>query len=251
MKYKSSTIKSKWTKTQWLLKDSYIKKYIPITLPFNKKNLSSMLADYTTVFFKPTNGSGGNNIIRISKTAGGYQTQLNTNKRSYSTTTQLYRDLNRFAGTRPYLLQKGIRLAKSNGKPFDVRVMVQKTKQGTWTSTALFTKVGNPKKVATNYNQGGTIGTFHNTMNGAKFSSAFTPQLESDLKRLGVAVGKNFDRNYKGFKELGLDVAIDSKGKAWILEVNTRPQIYPLKALKDKSIYNKILSYGKQYGRYK
>lgn len=209
-----------------------------------------MLADYTTVFFKPTNGSGGNKIIRISKTAGGYQTQLNTTKTSYSTPTQLYRELNRFAGTRPYLLQKGIRLAKSNGKPFDVRVMVQKTNQGTWISTALFTKVGNPKKVATNYNQGGTIGTFTKTMRAANFSSAFTPQLEMDLKKLGVAVGKNFDRHYKGFKELGLDVAVDSQGKAWILEVNTRPQIYPLKTL-NKSLYNKILSYSKQYGRYK
>ena len=146
---------------------------------------------------------------------------------------------------------KGIRLAKSNGKPFDIRVMVQKTREGAWVSTALFTKVGNPNKVATNYNQGGSIGTFKNTMSGANFGSAFTQQLESELKRLGVAVGRNFDRHYKGFKELGLDVAVDSKGRPWILEVNTRPQVYPLKTLKDKSLYHKVLSYGRQYGRTK
>ncbi len=251
MKYKSSTIKSKWTKTQWLINDPYIQKYVPHTLPFNQNNLIAMLSQYNTVFFKPTNGSGGNNIVRIRKIVSGYQSQLNATKTSYSTTTQLYRDLNRFAGSRPYLLQKGIHLAKCNGKPFDIRVMVQKTKPGAWVSTALFTKVGNPKKVATNYNQGGTIKTFHKTMNGANFSSTFTPQLESELKRLGVAVGHNFDRHYRGFHELGLDVAVDSKGKAWILEVNTRPQIYPLKALKDKSLYHRILSYGKQYGRKK
>jgi len=251
MKYKSTTIKSKWKKTQWLLKDSYFQKYVPHTLPFNKKNLFSMLDDYTSVYFKPTNGSGGNNIIKIRKTDSGYQSQLNTTKTSYLSKTQLYRDLNRFAGSKSFLLQKGIRLAKSNGKPFDIRVMVQKTRQGVWVSTGLFTKVGNPKKVATNYNQGGTIGTFSKTMNNTNFSSTFTPQLELELKRLGVAVGKNFDRHHKGFQELGLDVAIDSKGRAWILEVNTRPQFYPLKGLKDKSLYNKILSYGKHYGRYK
>lgn len=250
MKYKSTTIKSKWTKTKWLLKDSYIRSKVPHTLPFNKKNLAAMLDDYTTVFLKPTNGSGGHNIIRIRKTGSGYQTQKNTTTTSYSTATQLYRGLNRIAGTKPFLLQKGIRLAKSKDKPFDIRVMVQKTKEGNWVSTALFTKVGNPKKVATNYNQGGTIGTFSKTMKDADFSSTFTPQLEAKLKRLGVAVGKNFDRNYKGFQELGLDVAIDSNGKAWILEVNTRPQIYPLKALKNKSLYKKILSYGKHYGRF-
>lgn len=240
MKYKSSTIKSKWKKTKWLNEDSYFRQYVPHTLPFSKKNLNAMLADYTTVFFKPTDGSGGVNIIRIRKTDGGYQSQLNTKKTSYSSSSQLYRDLNRFAGSRPYLLQKGIRLAKSNGKPFDIRVMVQKTKQGAWVSTALFTKVGNPNKVATNYNQG-----------GANFTSAYTQQLESELKGLGVAVGKNFDRHYRGFKELGLDVAVDSNGRPWILEVNTRPQIYPLKTLKDRSLYYKVLSYGKHYGRTK
>ncbi|MBY0162682.1 YheC/YheD family protein [Cytobacillus firmus] len=251
MSYKSSTIKSKWKKTKWLNEDAYFRQYVPHTLPFSKNNLNTMLASYSTVFFKPTDGSGGRNIVRIRKTDVGYTSQLNTTKTSYSSSSQLYRDLNRFAGSRPYLLQKGIRLAKSNGKPFDIRVMVQKTREGAWVSTALFTKVGNPNKVATNYNQGGSIGTFKNTMSSANFGSAFTQQLESELKRLGVAVGRNFDRHYKGFKELGLDVAVDSKGRPWILEVNTRPQVYPLKTLKDKSLYHKVLSYGRQYGRTK
>ncbi|MPY18962.1 YheC/YheD family protein [Paenibacillus glucanolyticus] len=251
MKYKSSTIKSKWKKTQWLLEDSYFRKYVPVTLTFNKKKLSTMLGDYSNVYFKPTGGSGGNNIIRIRKTDGGYQTQLNTKKTTYSSSSELYRELNRFAGKRPYLLQKGIRLAKSKGKPFDIRVMVQKTSQGKWVSTVLFTKIGSPGKVATNYNQGGSIGTFHKTMSGAGFNSAFIQKAESELKEVGVATGYNFDRHYRGFKELGLDVAIDSSGRPWILEVNTRPQVYPLKNLKDRSLYKRVLSYGKQYGRFK
>ncbi|GAB6929044.1 hypothetical protein JCM10914A_30270 [Paenibacillus sp. JCM 10914] len=251
MKYKSSSIKSKWKKTQWLMEEAYFRKYIPATLPFSKKNLKSMLSDYANVYFKPTGGSGGNNIIRIRKTDQGYQKQLNTKKTTYENTDQLFRELNRHAGSRPYLLQKGIRLAKSNGKPFDTRVMVQKTTQGNWVSTVLFTKIGNPSKVATNYNQGGTIGTFNRTMARAGFDASFIQQMESELKELGVATGHNFDRHYKGFKELGLDVAIDSKGRPWILEVNTRPQFYPLKYLKDQSLYKRAVAYGKQYGRTK
>ncbi|KOP68955.1 hypothetical protein AMS62_05245 [Bacillus sp. FJAT-18019] len=251
MHYKSSTIKSKWKKTKWLNEDSYFKPYVPHTLPFNKVNLNIMMANYNTVIFKPTDGTGGKNIIRIRKINGGYQRQLNSTITTYASISSLYRGLSRYAGSRPYLLQKAIHLAKSNGKPFDIRVMVQKTRQGVWVSTALFTKIGNPNKVATNYNQGGTIGTFHKTMSGARFSPAFNLQLESELKGIGVAVGKNFDRHYKGFKELGLDVAVDSKGRPWILEVNTRPQVYPLKTLKDRSLYHKVLSYGKHYGRTK
>jgi len=251
MSYNSSSIKSKWTKTKWLNKDSYIKRYVPYTLPFNKVNLNIMMANYHTVIFKPTDGTGGKNIIRIRKINGGYQKQLNSTITTYASISALYRGLSRYAGSRPYLLQKGIHLAKCNGKPFDIRVMVQKTRQGNWVSTALFTKVGSPNKVATNYNQGGTIGTFHKTMSGAHFTPDFNRQLESELKGIGVAVGKNFDRHYRGFKELGLDVGVDSTGWPWILEVNTRPQIYPLKTLKDHSLYYKVLSYGRQYGRTK
>lgn len=250
MSYKSSTIKSKWKKTQWLLKESHIKQYVPATMTFSEKNLQSMLSSYSTVYFKPTNGSGGANIIRINKKDGGYQTQYNTVKTTYRTQEKLYKELKRFAGKKKFLLQKGIRLAKSNGRPFDIRVMVQKTNKGHWISSGLFTKIGIPNKVATNYNQGGSVGYFDKTLAGAGYDHLSIQNMESKLKQLGVSVGHNFDRNYKGFKELGLDVALDNNRKPWILEVNTRPQFYPLKNT-NKTLYNRILSYGKQYGRTK
>lgn len=37
MPYKSSTIKSKWKKTKWLLEDAYFRRYVPQTLLFSKK----------------------------------------------------------------------------------------------------------------------------------------------------------------------------------------------------------------------
>lgn len=251
MAYRSSSVKSKWTKTLWLLGDSNLKAYVPATLPFSKSNLKSMLSSYSTVYFKPTNGSGGHSIIRIKKTESGYQTQLNTVKKNHKTQDEVYYELRRFAGTKAFLLQKGIRLARTGGRPFDIRVMVQKTNNGRWVNTGLFTKVGRPNKVATNYNQGGSIGYFHKTMASAGYKYHSILSKESKLKQLGIWAGYNFDRHSKGFKELGLDVALDSKGKPWILEVNTRPQIYPVKTLKDKSLYKRLLSYGRQYGRTK
>ncbi|WP_106768705.1 YheC/YheD family protein [Paenibacillus faecalis] len=251
MTYKSSTIKSKWKKTKWLLKEEHLRQYVPATLPFNKGNLTSMLSSHSIVFFKPTSGSGGNKIIRIKKKKNGYQTQYNSSKTTYKTEDKLYKELKRFAGKRDFLLQKGIRLAKSNGRPFDIRVMVQKNNQGNWVSTGMFTKVGKPNKVATNYNQGGSVDYFQKTMAGSGYNQPSVQFMEEKLKQLGVSVGKNFDRHYKGFKELGLDVALDQNGKPWILEVNTRPQFYPTKYLKDKSLYHRLLSFSKQYGRTK
>ncbi|WP_054956315.1 YheC/YheD family protein [Paenibacillus dakarensis] len=251
MSYKSSTIKSKWKKTKWLLEESHLRPYVPATMPFSQGNLASMLSSYSTVFFKPTNGSGGSRIIRIKRQGHGYQMQYNAAKTTYKTQEQLYKELKRFAGKTDFLLQKGITLAKSNGRPFDIRVMIQKTNKGSWASPGLFTKIGKPNKIATNYNQGGSIGYFHKTLAGAGYDNQAIQRMESQLKQLGISVGQSFDRHHKGFKELGLDVALDKHRKPWILEVNTRPQFYPVKNLKDKSLYHRILSYARQYGRTK
>jgi len=249
MKYKSTSIKSKWTKTKWLLKGANIRKYVPQTLLFSRSSLTEMVNKYATVYFKPTGGSGGFNIIRVTKQDNGYQTQHNAVKTHYASLNRLYKGLKKRAKGTSYLLQKGIKLAKTKGKPFDIRVMVQKTDKEGWKSTALFTKVGKPGKVATNYNQGGSLEYFQKTLAGAGLSKAKIKRKEKELKKLGVSVGKLFDRRAKGFRELGLDVALESGGRAWILEVNTRPQFYPLKDKVDKGLYRRIISYAKQYGR--
>lgn len=248
-KYRSSTIISKWQKTKWLVTHKNLRKRIPKTRLFSKKNLEKMLSTYPTLFFKPTNGSGGVNIIRITRKAHGFQTQLHTSKSFYASLILLYRYLHRFANKRSFLLQKGIQLARTNGRPFDIRVMVQKTNKGIWKSTASFTKIGKAGKVATNYNQGGSIGYLRQTLSRAGYSKASIKRMDVKLKKMGVTVGKTFDKHKKGFRELGLDVALDADRKPWILEVNTRPQFYPLKHMKNKSLYWKIVSYSKQYGR--
>ena len=210
-----------------------------------------MLSRYSTVYFKPTTGSGGNSIIRIRKQANGYQTQLRFTKLSHATKDELFRKLQKHASSRSYLLQKGIKLATTRGKPFDLRIMMQKTNDGQWVNSGIFSKIGKPGVVATNYNQGGKIGFLTPTLSGAGYSQADIRQMKSRLKKLGKDVGKCFDRHKKGFRELGLDVALDRNRKMWILEVNTRPQFYPLKQMNDTSIYRRIVYYAKQYGRTK
>jgi hypothetical protein len=159
--------------------------------------------------------------------------------------------LRRFSKRRSFLLQKGIHLATTKGRPFDVRVMVQKTTKGKWVSSAIFTKIGRTGKVATNYHQGGKLGYFFQTMAGAGYKSASIQRKKTELEWLGSTVGTHFDCYKNGFRELGLDVALDVKGKTWILEVNTKPQFYPLKHMKDKKMYHRILSISKMYGRSK
>lgn len=251
IRYKSSSYKSKWLKTKWLISDSHLKNYVPKTLLFSKENLVTMLNSFNTIYFKPTDGSGGAKVVKITKYNHTYTAKHLMNSRTFSSQNALYLWMRSFAGQRSFILQKGIALAKTNGKPFDIRVMVQKTNEGTWKTTAIFCKVGRPGKVATNYNQGGHIQFITPTLTNAGYGKEKQENIQSKLRHLGTSVAHVFSRHKNGFKELGLDVAIDQSGKIWILEVNTRPQFYPLKNMHNKALYSKILKYAKQYGRKK
>ncbi|WP_238162704.1 YheC/YheD family protein [Cohnella sp. AR92] len=248
-RYRSVSIKSKWVKTKWLLGSEALKDHVPPTVPFSRDALKRMLEKYPTVYFKPTGGTGGFNIIRIAKQGAGFRTKQKSAVRRHSGLDALYGFLSPKASREPYLLQKGIALATVKGKPFDIRVMVQKSSEGVWTSTGVFLKIGKPGTVATNYAQGGKIGFLEPSLSAAGFSRQGIAEVRGDLERLGVQVGKLFDKRKKGFRELGLDVALDKHDKLWILEVNTRPQFYPLRKAGDRKLFRRILSFAKQYGR--
>lgn len=226
------------------------KDYIPETKLFSEASLTTLFEHYSTIFFKPEDGSGGAKIVKITRKNGRFKTKYKNTVNEFTSLTHLYRWLKQFAGKRKFILQKGILLAKTNGRPFDIRVMVQKNSKGIWSTTAIFCKVGKPGKVATNYNQGGQLKYLNAALEGAGYSQTEIKATRQQLSQLGLDVAKVFTLHSKGFKELGLDVAIDQNKKLWILEVNTRPQFYPLRNFKDKSLYNKIASYAKTYGRY-
>lgn len=249
-RYASTSTVSKWTKTKWLLSDPWVKTFVPETMLFDKNALELMLKVHKVIYFKPTNGTGGNKIMRIEQPSSGtYHIQYNINKTSLSSFKELFKELRAFANGRSYLLQQGISLARTNGNPFDLRVMVQKSNSNVWIPTAIFTKIGKPGKVVTNYHQGGKLSTLKETLEGANYSDKQIMDTKKKLGELGVEVGKCFDNNKEGMRELGLDVAIDQDDHFWILEVNTRPCFYPLKNMNDKKMYQRVVRYAKQYGR--
>ena len=243
-------LKNKWTKTKWLLSDRRLRRFVPETKRFTRSSLADMTNRYNTVYFKPTYGTGGNGIARITRTRRKtFRFKINEITAETSSVESLFRKLKKIAHGRSYILQKGIRLQTSNGSPFDLRSMVQKTVRGKWIPTALFVKIGNPNKVVTNYHQGGKLALVEPTLRSAGYDKTQIQRYLRDLKTLALRTARCFDRKNSRFKELGLDVALDRKGRLWILEVNTRPNYYPLKELPDKNIYRTVVRYGKAYGR--
>jgi len=248
VKYASKSIASKWRKTGWMLEDSSLRPFVPETRLFTGANLEAMLGRYAVLYFKPSRGTGGKKITRIERSpAGGYRMKGTGGTRNALSADELYARLKSLTGGKRYLLQRGIDLALTGGSPFDLRVMTQKD-GGSWVTTALFAKIGKKGNVVTNYHSGGRVAAFKEAMKGAGYSDSSIGEAYRRLGFLGEAAGACFDRHLDGFREIGLDVAIDKEGRFWILEANTRPQYYPLKNV-DRSAYRRITDYAKKYGR--
>lgn len=242
-------VRSKWIKTKVLLRSSHMHEYIPHTLRFGREALHGMLQDYGMVYVKPVSGTYGNGVIRVERSgeSGGYRYQIETKERTASTFESLYEALSTYANRKGYIVQKGIHLLKHRGRRFDLRVMVQKNLSNRWETSGIIGRLAHPRKIITNYHGGGTMMSIEQLMS-SHLSASETGALKNKLRKLGVMVGKQLSTAYPGLKELGVDIAIDTKFNPWVLEVNTKPHPYIFNKLADKSMHRKVTRYAAAYG---
>jgi len=242
-------VRSKWAKTNSLVKSDELRDYIPTTKRWSRDTLKQMINDYRMVYVKPDLGTFGNGVIRVENQGERYTFQLGTRLRAFNSFEAMATQLQAAIKSRPYLIQRGIQLLKHQKRRFDIRVMVQKNDRNEWESTGIIGRLGHPSKIVTNYHSGGTPMTFERLMK-AHLSASRILALKSQLRKLGVSAARQLQHDYPRLKEIGVDVAIDHSFKPWILEVNTLPDPFLFRKLPDKRVFRKIYRYGLLYGRF-
>ncbi|SMF92754.1 YheC/D like ATP-grasp [Paenibacillus uliginis N3/975] len=252
-------VSSKWTKTKNILKNKGLASYVPATRLYSFDALEQMLETHTLVYIKPDRGTYGNGVMCVelihteepdsSDSTQSYELRYDTTTEHYTTLEQLHNTITHLCHGKEYLIQQGIRLLQHNGRAFDLRVLVQKNPFGRWESTGIVGRVAAQHKIVTNHHGGGSIQHFKKLMT-EHMTSFEADNIRKELKDLGINVASQLQRSYPNLKEIGLDVAIDSRWSIWILEVNTKPALYPFKKFfKDQSIYQKVKKYANAYGR--
>ncbi|RXZ82793.1 YheC/YheD family protein [Paenibacillaceae bacterium] len=253
-------ISNKWTKTVALQMNPQLRSYIPETRKMNRDSLLAMLQIHGMVYVKPSCGSLGEGVMRVQKLQadppaemnrsrqGRWRFQTGTTVRAFASYQHMYEAISKYTRGRSYLVQQGIRMLKHQGRPFDLRVMVQTNPAGVWEVTGIAARIAHRGKVVTNGSQGGTIHEL-DELEPFKAAPEFIERLQAALQEIGLRSARQMRRSYPAIREVGLDIALSSDFKPWILELNTKPDPRPFTMLKDKQPLNTIIAYGKALGR--
>lgn len=211
------------------MRDRRVSQHVPEMVWYSDPQLMHMLQKWSLVYVKPDRGSGGTGVIRIARRNSGYV--VSWGRRKIVCEARRLPAVVKAAMLRGkrYVIQRGIRLAKVNGKPFDLRVVWQKPGKNwqlTWMSAKIATRRG---ATVTNVAKGGVDARIRPTL------KRMTPPVQVDdqltkirtvSRKLVQVLGERFS-----FRIIGLDLAIDQKRHIWFIEANTNPNFKGLRKL--------------------
>ncbi len=216
---------NKWQVYQALSSIPSVSYYLPETVVYHGyQSLKQMLDKHAIIYVKPTDGSMGRGIYRIRRHPRGYLCQHSTLtgsvSRIYKNINALYQGMSPRISKIPYLVQQGIRLISQGGNPIDIRVLIQKNRQGKWGITSMVARTGSNRNIVSNIARGGNIGSVKQTLRRLPGPKPSITQVRSAALQIGNALEKSMAGHYA---ELGIDLCVDTSGKLWLLEINSKP----------------------------
>ncbi|MFD0716464.1 YheC/YheD family protein [Paenibacillus sp. GCM10027626] len=226
-----------------LKKDAALIRYLPESHVLRTfTTLKTMCTRYNTVFIKPVRGSLGKGIIRVSRAEGDkylaqYATVGGTKKQQFSSLNKLFTSLSGKMKTVKYQIQQGLNLITINGRPVDFRALVQKNQTGNWSLTSIVARTAGNHHFVSNLARGGTLSTVKEAVMKSNLSFASSNDAPARLQRAALEIARGIDSHIPAhFGELGIDLAMDSVGRIWLLEVNSKPSKNDNTPLPDQKI---------------
>jgi len=219
----------KWKTHRLLSKHEILCRYLPETrLYTSMADIWEMLARHRTVYIKPCGGSSGKGIIRITSASDcftvGYRTTRELKTVEFSDRNDLQNHLSGRMGNHRYIIQQGLDLAKINGSPFDVRILMQKNHQGRWLRTGMAVRVAGKQNFITNLHAGGHAARISDVLPEAFANPELIHKILSEIKRLCLLIASWVSAEYNPlFGEIAVDLGINELGKVWIIELNAVP----------------------------
>ncbi|TFE30881.1 YheC/YheD family protein [Cohnella luojiensis] len=242
-------LRNKWTIYRTLGKVPAFRSHLPITKLYqSSEDVAMLLKKFPTVYLKPINGTGGRGILRIDRRKDG---TLLLQGRNHSRKIVQPRHVSRSSlssalsswdmhGDR-YIVQQGLNIKLPSGRIHDYRMLVQKNGSGSWEVTGCAGRVGPFRSITSNLHGGGEAATMNSLLRQWIGSDETITQIRETAEKFGISVARHLDGAYGALCELALDLAIDRRGKVWLLEVNPKPSREVFKRAGERDVYRKAI----------
>jgi glutathione synthase/RimK-type ligase-like ATP-grasp enzyme len=218
-----------------------------------------MSSRHSTLFLKPITGSLGKGIIRIEKHPGGSYICQFTNpggvrKKEFDSLPEVFTALSGKLKSQRYQLQQGVELITAEGRPVDFRALVQKGAQGVWTVTSVVARIASTQQFVSNIARGGSLGNVKDTLGKSSLNALQRVSVYGKLRKASLDIAASIEAQIPfHFAELGIDLAVDTQGKVWLLEVNSKPSKddnTPLSEQKIRPSVKQIVQYARFLAKY-
>ncbi|KRE98354.1 hypothetical protein ASG89_04905 [Paenibacillus sp. Soil766] len=240
----SSLSTSKWSKHKILRRSKRLQAHLPETEWLSENSFMRLITKYGQVIIKPTGSYGGNGVIQVKSSGNSsYEVQDGSKTRTYTDHSAITPFIKKKANNNN-IVQQRIPLATKQGRPFDLRVMVQRHTKSEWQVTGMLAKVAGKGYIITNIRRsGGRVVTVEKAIQGSELQDMQTSALLAELRSVALQTANQIGPSYRWVKTMGIDMAFDKQGHVWIIEVNFAPMLELFLKLPNKSTFHKIKSF--------
>jgi len=242
---------TKWRLHRFYAQNPGIAPYLPPTAFLTPQSLQRFMSKYSTVYVKASTQHTGKGIVKAWKVNKGFRFVKVRGRASFAASIpDLYRQIRQSNPKQSFIVQKEIDLALVQGRPFDIRVMMMRDAERKWQYAGMVAKVAGQGSVVSNVQRGGGYATTvdHALRQSLGSSAARINRIKKELVQLSHSIMKHSEK-YPFFSfQCGIDLAVDKKGKVWIIEVNLHNPSHGLfNKLSDKTFFKRVGSLYRSY----
>jgi hypothetical protein len=226
--------------------------HLPDTISASKKHLIKMMEKHQELIVKPNSGSLGGGIVKVTRISDvAWEMSYNDKKSGECKKEVFLKDgfpplLEKKVLNKRYIIQQRIPLATYQGRPFDMRVSVQRNGTGEWQVTGIVGKVARTDGFVTNVAKGGSCKSLEILL---RESRKVFEDVYHAIEELSLNIVKELSIQFPHLADVGLDVGITEEGFPMFIECNGRDLRITFKKANMydtwKDTYDTPMSYGR------
>lgn len=220
----NTRIGSKWKLHKAFAKNPVLADALPHTRILTTATLAAMIRQYGEVYIKPASGGQGKGVSWVKKVKGGYIYRKNGLRGRRSGKVQsiaAVRSICRVPG-RVMLVQQAIHILPYQNRVFDVRALVQRREDGQWALTGMVARLGAKHRKVSNIHAGGRAVPLDAILVESGASPDQVEAVKERIRAIALAAAETVAQTARHVGELGIDVAIDTDYRCWLIEANSR-----------------------------